>query len=49
MKRYDEHKGKIFVIEKGKCTLDMKNKVESLKDHDSIEANDDLIIKTAGQ
>jgi hypothetical protein len=29
--------------------LDMKNKVESLKDHDPIEANDDVISKTAGQ
>jgi hypothetical protein len=35
-KRYDEHKGKIFVIEKGQCTLDMKNKVENLKGHDLI-------------
>jgi hypothetical protein len=48
-KRYDEHKGKIFVIVKGECTLDMKNKVESLKGSDSIEANDDVISKTAGQ
>jgi hypothetical protein len=39
----------IFVIVKGQCTLDMKNKVESLKGHDSIEANDDVISKTAGQ
>jgi hypothetical protein len=35
---------------KGQCTLDMKNnKVESLKGHDLIEANDDAISKTAGQ
>jgi hypothetical protein len=34
----------------GQCTLDMKNnKVESLKGHDLIEANDDAISKTAGQ
>jgi hypothetical protein len=48
-KRYDEHKGKIFVIVKAQCTLDMKNKVESLKGHDLIEANGDVITKTAGQ
>jgi hypothetical protein len=34
---------------KGQCTLDMKNKVKSLKGHDSKEANDDVISKTAGQ
>jgi mannose-6-phosphate isomerase class I len=28
--RYEEHKAKIFVIVKGQCTLNMKNKVESL-------------------
>jgi hypothetical protein len=32
--RYEEHKAKIFVIVKGQCTLDMKNKVESLQGHD---------------
>jgi hypothetical protein len=37
------------VIVKGQYTLDMKNKVESLKGHDSIEANDDVISKAAGQ
>jgi hypothetical protein len=32
------------------CTLDMKNnKVDSLKGHNSIEVNDDVISKTAGQ
>jgi hypothetical protein len=32
----------------GQCTLDMKNKVESLKGHDLIEENDDDVIsKTA--
>ena len=41
--RYEEHKAKIFVIVKGQCTLNMKNKVESLKGYDSIEANDDVI------
>jgi hypothetical protein len=30
-KRYEEHKAKIFVIVKGQCTLNMKNKVESLQ------------------
>jgi transcriptional regulator with AAA-type ATPase domain len=40
--RYEE-KAKIFVIVKGQCTLNMKNKVESLKGYDSIEANDDVI------
>jgi hypothetical protein len=44
-----KHKGKIFVIVKGQCTLDMKNKVESLKGHNLIEANDGVISKTAGQ
>jgi hypothetical protein len=38
--RYEEHKAKIFVIVKGQCTLNMKNKVESLKGE---EANDDVI------
>jgi mannose-6-phosphate isomerase class I len=41
--RYEEHKAKIFVIVKGQCTLNMKNKVESLQGYDSIEANDDVI------
>jgi hypothetical protein len=41
--RYEEHKAKIFVIVKGQCTLNMKNKVESLKGYDLIEANDDVI------
>jgi hypothetical protein len=29
--RYKEHKAKIFVIVKGQCTLNMKNKVESYR------------------
>jgi hypothetical protein len=41
--RYEEYKAKIFVIVKGQCTLNMKNKVESLKGCDSIEGNDDVI------
>jgi hypothetical protein len=41
--RYEEHNAKIFVIVKGQCTLNMKNKVESLKSYDLIEANDDVI------
>jgi hypothetical protein len=41
--RYEEHKAKIFVIVKGQCTLDMKNKVESQQGYNSIEANDDVI------
>ena len=41
--RYEEHKAKIFVIVKGQCTLNMKNKVESLKGYDLIEASDDVI------
>jgi hypothetical protein len=41
--RYKEHIANIFVIEKGQCTLNMMNKVESLKDYDLIEANDDVI------
>jgi hypothetical protein len=41
--RYKEHKAKIFVIVKGQCTLNMKNKVEGLKGYDSIEASDDVI------
>jgi hypothetical protein len=41
--RYEEHKAKIFVIVKGQCTLNMKNKVESLQGYNSIEANDDVI------
>jgi hypothetical protein len=40
--RYEEHKAKIFTIVKGQCTLNMKNKVESLQGY-SIEANDDVI------
>jgi hypothetical protein len=42
-KRYEEHKAKIFVIVKGQCTLNMKNKVERLQGYDSIEAKDDVI------
>jgi hypothetical protein len=42
--RYEEHKAKIFVIVKGQCTLNIKNKVESLKGYDSVEAND-VVIK----
>jgi hypothetical protein len=41
--RYEEHKAKIFGIVKGLCTLNMKNKVESLQGYNSIEANDDVI------
>jgi hypothetical protein len=42
--RYEEHKAKIFVIVKGQCTLNMKDKVESLvQGYDLIEANDDVI------
>jgi hypothetical protein len=41
--KYEEHKAKIFVIIKGQCTLNMKNKVESLKGYNSIEASDDVI------
>jgi hypothetical protein len=42
--RYEEHKAKMFVIVKEQCsTLNMKNKVESLKGYDSIETNDDVI------
>jgi hypothetical protein len=38
------------VIMKGQCTLYIKNKVESLlMGHHMIEANDDVISKTAGQ
>jgi hypothetical protein len=38
--RYEEHRAKIFVIVKGQCTLNMKNKVESLQGYNSIKAND---------
>jgi hypothetical protein len=41
--RYEEHKAKIFVIVKGQCTLNMKNKVESLQGYHAIEANYDVI------
>jgi hypothetical protein len=42
--RYEEHKAKIFVIVKWQCTLNtMKNKVESLKGYDLIEASGDVI------
>jgi hypothetical protein len=41
--RYEEHKAKIFVIVKGQCTRNMKNKVESLYGYNFIEANDDVI------
>jgi hypothetical protein len=41
--RYEAHKANIFVIVKGQCTLNMKNKVESLQGYDLIEANDDVI------
>jgi DNA-directed RNA polymerase alpha subunit len=44
--RYKEHKAKIFVIVKGQCTLNMKNKVESLQQgYASIEAISDDVIK----
>jgi hypothetical protein len=43
--RYEEHKAKIFVIVKGQCTLNMKNKVESLQGYDLIEAYNDDFIK----
>jgi hypothetical protein len=41
--RYEEHKAEIFVIVKGQCTLNMKNKVKSLQGYDSIEPIDDVI------
>jgi hypothetical protein len=40
---YEEHKAKKFVIVKGQCTLNMKNKVETLQGYETIEANDDVI------
>ena len=40
---YVEYKAKVFVIIKGQCTLTMKNKVESLKDYEKIEEDDDVI------
>jgi hypothetical protein len=46
--RYEEHKAKIFVIVKGQCTLNMKNKVESLQDCDLIEGNDDVVKSLNG-
>jgi hypothetical protein len=39
---YKDHKAKIFVIVRRQCTLNMKNKVESLKGYDSIEARADV-------
>jgi hypothetical protein len=41
--RYEDHKAKIFVIVKGQCTLNMQNKVESLRGYHLIEASDDVI------
>jgi hypothetical protein len=42
--RYEEHKAKICVIVKGQCTLNMKNKVESLvQGYELIEANNDHV------
>ena len=41
--RYEEHKTKIFLIVKGQCTLNMQNKVESLKGYNLIEASGDVI------
>jgi hypothetical protein len=41
--RYEEHKANMSVIVKGQCTLNMNNKVESLKGYDLIEASDDVI------
>ena len=41
--KYVEYKAKVFVIIKGQCTLTMKNKVESMKDYEVIEENDDVI------
>jgi hypothetical protein len=46
--RYEEHKAKIFVIIKKQCTLNMKNKVESLQGYDLIDANDDVIKLSNG-
>jgi hypothetical protein len=41
--RCEKHKAKVFVTVKGRCTLNMKTKVESLQSYKSIEANDDVI------
>jgi hypothetical protein len=41
--RYEEHKANIFVIVKGQCTLNVKNKMESLNGYDLIEASEDII------
>jgi hypothetical protein len=46
--RYEEHKAKIFEIVKGQCTLNTKNKVESLQGYNSIEANDGVIKLLSG-
>lgn len=38
-----EHKSKTFVMTKGQCTLNVKNKAESLPGCDDMEKNDDVI------
>lgn len=39
----NDHKTKVFVVLKGQCTLTMKNKVESSKEHKTMESNDDVV------
>lgn len=41
--QYEEYKAKVFVIILGQCTLSMKNKIESLKEFEKLEEEDDVI------
>ena len=41
--QYEENKAKVFVIIKGQCTLQMRNKLESLKEYPELEDKDNVI------
>lgn len=40
--KYKEHKSKVFVI-RGQCTLNMKNKLESMPTYEELEKKDDVV------
>ena len=43
MKLYKKNKAKIFIAIKGQCSLAMKTKIESNKEYETIEEQDDVI------
>ena len=41
--KYNENKSRVFVVVMGQCTLTMKNKLESLRGHQKMEDDNDVV------